>query len=164
MDDIIRIIVFLFFVWSIIGGLTSNKNKKKKTPAQRIPNNYRGKVNRPLPPTSKPPEEILEDLFGFKIPKSDEQYESYENKDLEKEVEDLESTKQTMTQWNIDYDKLTALEKEQKNLTVDVSDINYSQKKVSPTNEIVNKIKNKSSLKDAIIISEILNKPKALRR
>ncbi len=162
MDDIIRILVFIFFVWSIIGGLKSDK--KKKLPPDKLPQNYRGKAKRPLPSYNKPPEEILGDLFGFKVPKSEEYSDSYESKDLEKEVDDFEKINRvTKTQWDLDYDNFSTFENEQKI----VLNHSYEIKQTNKTNYskvITNKLKNRSSLKDAIIISEILNKPKSLRR
>ncbi len=164
MDDLIRILVFIFFVWSIIGGLKSDK--KKKLPQNKLPENNSGKVRKPLPSYNKPPEEILGDFFGLKIPKSEEYSDSYESKDLEKEVDDLEKLNQvTKSQWDLDYDKITSSENEPleilnisyENNQVEKSRLNYSK-------VIINKLKNRSSLKDAIIISEILNKPKSLRR
>lgn len=164
MDDLIRILIFLFFVWSIIGGIKSDK--KKKAPQRKVPENFKGKVKQPLP-SYKPPEEILSDMFGIKIPKTDEYSESYESKDLEKEVDDLENSKQVLSkQWNVDYDKLSSLENLQNQQIVEDYSIQLKNKKqkTNYSKVIIEKMKNRSSLKDAIIISEILNKPKSLRR
>ncbi|MEW6006367.1 MAG: hypothetical protein AB1695_13750 [Stygiobacter sp.] len=164
MDDLIRILIFIIFVWSIIGGLKSDK--KRKLPQNKLPQNYGGKEKKPLPSYNKLPEEILGEMFGIKIPKSEEYSESYETKDLEKEVVDLENSKQeAKTQWDLDYDKITFTDNlQKKDLNVSY-EINQAEKvKLNYSKVIIDKLKNKSSLKDAIIISEILNKPKALRR
>lgn len=162
MDDLIRILVFIFFVWSIIGGLKSDK--KKKIPQKKLPQNYRGEAKKTLPSYNKTPDQILGDLFGIKIPKGEEYSESYESQDIEKEVDDIKKLDQiTKTQWDLDYDNFSAFENEQKNVLNHSYEIKKTNK-ISQSKVIIEKLKNKSSLKDAVIISEILNKPKALRR
>lgn len=163
MDDIIRIIVFIFFVWSIIGSLFSNKNKKKDTPQRKYRRNYSGKEYQSLPSSSKTPEDILGEIFGNKLPNSMD----YDNKpnNVELENENLEKNEKSITQWNIDYDKLSSLEEDERILKKEIEkDFNSTTiTQLSSKNIVKEKIKNKNSLKDAIIISEILNKPKALR-
>lgn len=167
MDDIIQIIVVLFFIWSIFGSIS----KKKKEEQKKFPQKPTGKAGRPLPSSSqRSSEEILGEIFGMKIPKPVPDYtyqNNYEDVDIEKDAKDLEETPTDYKNdaWNIDYDKQAKLENNLKALEPDSSipDL-VPDPRCAVSNRIKRKIKNSSTLKDAILISEILNKPKSLRR
>jgi len=160
MDDIIKVLFFLFFLWSLIGPIFSKKEKDQKRERQ-IPKRPEGKAKRTLP-SKKPSNEVLEELFGLKLPSQTESYNyDFEKEDLEKINKPLEDSL-TNQQWNIDYDKSSSLENDAK-ILVEEKPITASPQRNYAT-DIKRKIKSKSSLKDAIIISEIINKPKSLRR
>lgn len=154
MDDLIKVIFFLFLLWSLIGPIIS-KNKKQKE-RNHIPKDPEDKARKPLPSN-----EVLEELFGLKLPREFENNFELEKEDLEKSVKPLETTFDKQ-QWDIDYDKIASLEKDFKILQE--NKIISTTTKSNYAFDIKRKIKSKSSLKDAIIISEIINKPKSLRK
>ncbi|MFA7420716.1 MAG: hypothetical protein WCZ90_13610 [Melioribacteraceae bacterium] len=176
MDNIFQIIIFIFVIWSIIGsalGKKKTQNKQQPMP-RRIP---REGSNNPSPNYRQTSQDVLEDILGFKIPKTEDEYPTrvnYELEDLEKSSQDLEKDTQEAYKRNkyeqaleeFDYDKLGSLEDMPLQQTkVETSDA-YSQKYTtySQTSQMRGKFRNKTSIRDAVILSEILNKPKALRR
>ncbi len=175
MDNIFQIIIFIFVTWSIIGSAFGKKKTQNKQPLpRRIP---REGSNNPSPNYRQTSQDVLEDILGFKIPKTEDEYgtlANYELEDLEKSSQDLEKDTQETNKRNkyeqaleeIDYDKLGSLEEIPLQQTkIETSDA-YSQKykAYSQTSQIRGKFRNKTSIRDAVILSEILNKPKSLRR
>jgi ribosomal protein L15 len=176
MDNIFQIIIFIFVIWSIIGsalGKKKTQNKQQPMP-RRIP---REGSNNPSPNYRQSPQDVLEDILGFKIPKTEDEYSTgtnYELQDLEKSSQDLEKDTQEVNMRNkyeqaledIDYDKLGSLEDMPLQQTKAETSDAYSQKYTtySQTSQMRGKFRNKTSIRDAVILSEILNKPKALRR
>lgn len=176
MDDFIQIIVFLFFIFSIFGSLLGKKKPQQKRP-QRIPQRRPGeRTSSPSPRTQYSTNEVLEELFGVKLPKTGNEYPNmgrdYESMDVESRSPSLESSSleysvQGVEQKDIpdiDYDTESSLETSIIS-TMKISSESYEKKSTrSVGTEIRKKIKSASTFKDAIIISEIINKPKSLRR
>lgn len=175
MDNIFQIIIFIFVIWSIIGSAFGKKKPQNKQPLpRRIP---REGSNNPSPNYRQTPQDVLEDILGFKIPKTEDEYSTganYELEDLEKSSQDLEKDSQEVYKRNkyeqaleeIDYDKLGSLEEMPLQQTKAETSDAYSQKYTvySQTSQLRSKFNNKTSIRDAVILSESLGKPKALRR
>jgi len=176
MDNIIQLIVFFFIIYSILAPILGKK-KSQKVKGQ-IPSKYPGDVDvKTSPPTST--RDIFEEMLGFKIPKSEDEYQGSESqtsnsKDLEMtsvdydtdvkiDYKDLE-TDQTIP--DIDYDKLPSQESVPKKLessfTTKVLDsaIPFNNKTIA----IKQLLSNTKTLRDLFLMSEIINKPKALRK
>ena len=167
MDNFFQLLIFLFIIYTVINSLFGKK--KPQRPPQNIPQRRSGGDDCTAPPSSKDATtDILQDLFGFKIPKTGGDYGeggSYGN--LERETQGAESQSSSAPVMpDIDYDKLPSLESAQVATTSEDLHKVYEIKTASAsrTTEIKEKIRDPRSIKDLIIISEILNKPKALRR
>jgi len=176
MDNIIQLIVFFFIIYSILAPILGKK-KQQKTRKQ-IPGDYQGDVRKTGSSPRSSGTDILEDILGFKIPKTDDEYEgySYENEynqkqkyskdydtDLTINYKNLEQESKTV---DLDYDKLSASEikqkqQSQKKITVTYSKLKTENKKA---NDIRKKLTNPSSFREIFLITEILNKPKAFRK
>ncbi|MEW6194836.1 MAG: hypothetical protein AB1521_06760 [Bacteroidota bacterium] len=189
MDNIIEIIVFFFVIYSIFGSIFGKK-KSKRTNGSTQPENqkisyrrYDDKKTTYKKPTGN--QEILEELFGIKLPKTDNDYGT---RNVEAESRDLENAS-----WDPEREfeqKVTAREKyEYRNIEKAVPDIDYdltssleTMPKKKTMSEILHKqydykvvchsraknfkdklLKNQS-VQELIILSEILAKPKALRK
>jgi len=181
MDNIIEIIVFLFIIYSIFGSFFGKKKTQQKN-NNRIPGNN---------PTEGVPKrtssrqdnlETLEELFGFKLPRTEDpfpQQQSTKNSNSESNTWDPEkefytklnvrekSTKKPVEKSipNISFDKLNPIELRKKKQIVK-PETRKKEKSFyhNRSSDIRKKVNNPESIKEFIIISEILNKPKALRR
>lgn len=172
MDDIIRLIVFFFILYSIFGSFFGKKKKEQRTQKQ-FPQGGTGEVKQKTSPQPQyTAADILQDLFGVKLPKTDDEYDFPQRTNQQTDLEDNlpEQLKHTETEGriipDINYDKLPSLEVQQ-NVTVPVEkEIVYEPAPLfnKRTIELKKKIKNPATLKELYLISEILNKPKALRR
>ena len=175
MDNIFQIIIFIFVIWSIIGSVMGKKKTQNKQPLPRkIP---RGGSSAPSPNYRQTSQDVLEDILGFKIPKTEDEYPTrinYENEGLEKSSRDLEMDTEEVSARSkfekaiedIDYDRLGSLESIPLEQVKAEKNDAYSQKYTtySKTSQMKLNFKNKTIIRDAIIFSEILGKPKALRR
>lgn len=86
MDNIIELIIFLFIVYSIFSSFFGKKKPQQK-PQSEIPRN-RPTEGVPKRTSSRQDSiETLEELFGFKLPKTDDEFPQYKQT----------STKQTET-------------------------------------------------------------------
>ncbi|MCW8850647.1 MAG: hypothetical protein OQJ81_11760 [Melioribacteraceae bacterium] len=169
MEDYFQIIfIAIFIISSIISSL--NKKKKQQAKAAEVKNTGLPKEQFPSQREQKPANKILEELLGFKIeipepPQKEapisysEEEESWDPaKEFETQVEDGVS----------DYQKLNAQKKDQASqdrtkyqaFKKDAVNNKYIPKKVSKEKIL----SSKSNLKDYIVIQELLNKPKSLRR
>lgn len=187
MDNIIEIIVFFFVIYSILGSLFGKKKKQQKTsPSERsapdIPRQTRRVPQTGIPqrPSSQ---DILEELFGLKIPKPEEadpysrpenqenlEYQSWDpEKDFKKKVEEKEKYEYRNIEKeyaDVNYDKISTLEKTKKRQKPVIK----KQEPLTPvtlnkrTVEIRQKLRDPQSIRDLFIISEIINKPRALRK
>ena len=148
MDNIIDLLIILFFVFSAFGSLFKKKPESKRTAnstsKSKDPNRYASKSEKEY---SKNPYDIFD--FGQKeIPKEEnlnvEIFEDELSKRFEhskKSLEDLEL---------------------KKNVVVENESVLLI--KNAKQNKIIQMLRNKNSLKQAFILSEILGKPKALNR
>ena len=178
MDNLFELLIFFFVIYSI---LTPILNKKKRQNTERkVPQRYPGDVKKNTPPQPSP-RDIFEEMLGFKIPKSEDEYRNpvppssrsnnsempsidYDT-DLKVEYEDLETDRKMP---DIDFDKLTSTqieeikkkEEAQQSLGIYKSAKSLNKKTI----EIKQKLSNPSSFREIFLMSEILNKPKALRR
>lgn len=176
MDNLFTLIVFLFIIYSILAPLLGKKKPQSPQRQSQSNNNYGGDVNNTQTSPQSSPTDILEDFLGFKIPRTEEEYQptaktetdnynlqtvDYDT-DLKIEYKDLEKESKMP---DVDYDKLAFINSmpiEEDSLTTKVLTI------TQPFNErtlyIKRKLKEKNELRDVFLLSEIINKPKALRR
>lgn len=176
MDDIIQIIVFFFIIYSILAPILGKKKPQKAQ--KQIPADYQGDVRKTGSSPRSSGTDILEDILGFKIPKTGDEYEGYSiengynqqekyskdyDTDLKTNYKNLEQESKTVDQ---DYDKLSASAIKQKQLSQEKNRITYSQLKTAnkKANDIRKKLTNPSSFREIFLMAEILNKPKALRK
>lgn len=184
MDDIIQLIVFFFVIYSIVASLFGKKKTQEGETQKRTQSPYQTKGREKVYSKRQPSNaDVLEELFGFKIPKTEDKYRAAEydregidlekvSWDPEKEFKKKISAREAYEKRNIkktvpdiDYDKLSSLESAGKRTAVDHHKI-YEQKKSvnKKTEEIKRRLKSKPTIKEAFIVSELLNKPKAFRK
>ncbi len=182
MDNIFQLLIFLFVIYTIYNSLFGKK--KQQRPQNNFPRYETGEEEtKPSPkPRYSSTEDILQDLFGVKIPKSGDEYETYPQKNypsnLEIDLPEIEKESDTekrnipdinydkLISPGINYDKLISLEAQQNKTISDEPHLAYEvgfsfNRK---TNELKHKIKNHATLRELYLISEIINKPKAIRR
>ena len=164
MEDAIQIVFFIiFFIFSILS--SKNKNKKKKTNVPVQP----AKTKQNKSSQTKTQQEIFEDLFGLKT-----------EHDTQPVVIDTEPTTSSYKSWyagdnynKTNYDDASSfkekVQKTKEQLEKEKLEHEALKQKIKSThivkqNKYQKLLLNSSTLKEFIIISEILNKPKALRR
>jgi len=170
MDNLFQLLIFLFVIYTIFNAVMG---KKKQVPKQnRMPQENMGEVETDTSPRSQDSSaEILQDLFGFKIPRTGDEFENIPAEqypsNYQTDYQNVEETPLGQTDIpDIDYDNLPSIEY-QNNLAVPeelTSAYDISQKVNQRTVDIKQRIREPNSLKELIVISEILGKPKALRR
>jgi hypothetical protein len=182
MDNIFELLIFLFVIYSVVSSIF----KQKKQPNKKNPQTYQDynkgdEVEAPM----KKNDEVLEELFGFKIPKDYQQKtqpQPKKNESLETSSWDPESefdkkirTRETLTKRevekinkipNFSMEQITKLEAKAKKKIKD--DILFKPATVKKdTNKrntlITDKLRDSTNLRDAVILTEVLKKPKALR-
>ena len=171
MDNLFQLLIFLFIIYTIINAVMGKKKPQRTD--KEIPSERTGEVeSKTSPKPQYSSNDILQDLFGIKIPKTEDEYETYPRNrypsDLETDLPPIEN-EPNVEKGNlpdIDYDKLPSLEQQQ-NVTSS-TDLHSAYETNNSLNqrsiELIKKIKNPKTLKELYLISEILNKPKALRR
>jgi hypothetical protein len=216
MDSIIDYLIAFFFIVSILGGLFGDKNKKrkaeearKKARANERPDEtfseqkaYRNQsdddrfmtsgARKPAPESTRPPQksnkDILEEMFGVKMPKTDNwstiekpnQYGEVSTWDPEsefKESKKIEEQKKKIVDYDLAPSLETIYDAKSKYSNASRTDIfksksnsiaskveHFRSAKNNKVMAIRSKLDDNITLKDMIIITEILNKPKALRR
>lgn len=171
MDNIFQILIFLFVIYTIFNSLFGKK--KPQRPQNNFPRNETGEAEtKASPQTQYSSTDILQDLFGLKIPKPGGEYETYPQKNYPSNLEidlpeiEKESDSEKRNIPDINYDKLISLEAQRTKTLSDESHIAYEVgfSFNRRTNEIKQKIKNPTTLQELYLISEIINKPKAIRR
>jgi hypothetical protein len=171
MDNFFQLLIFLFVIYTIFNTVIGKKKSQKAD--NTLPQNNPQDGNSAKSPQPKYSSgDILEDLFGLKIPKTGGEYETYpQNKypsNLETELPEIDNQPgvEKFNTPDVDYDKLPSLELQQN--VVSTAEYHTAYEKSSNINprtiEIINKIKNPSTLRELYLISEILNKPKAFRK
>ncbi len=152
MDNIQDIIVFLFIAFSILSSLLKKKKKAEKG-------------NQPARPSAKKPVFNLEEMLGIQMPpeqqkeKTVSEVDAYflqnsQKKEIKKESEKTYSEKRAEK-----IKELESLKEKEKVIKTTVKTISSRSK----SSDFKKKILNVSSLKEYIIMNEILGKPLALR-
>ncbi|MFA7228505.1 MAG: hypothetical protein WC061_05670 [Melioribacteraceae bacterium] len=170
MDNLFQLLIFLFVIYTIINSVFG----KKKAPKieRKIPSENEGEADGNASPRSeKSSEEILQELFGFKIPKTGNDYprplETEYNSNPEYDLPKIENQSvESAVLPELDYDNLPSLEAGQTNLLLNEYHNAYEVKNESnkKTSDLLAKIRDPKTLRELILFSEILNKPKSLRR
>ncbi len=187
MDNIFEIIVFFFVIYSILGSIFGKKKPKKTNipsePMKPQTIYKRQDDNKVVLKKSQNNQDILEELFGIKLPKTDNDYENHNvektSPDLEhstwdpqKEFEQKVLTREKYEYRNIekvipdiDYDHQNSLEISKKKIKTAITN-HYEYKVISfeKARKIKEKLADKESIKELFVISEIIGKPKALRK
>ncbi|MEW6653065.1 MAG: hypothetical protein AB1394_06285 [Bacteroidota bacterium] len=171
MDDVIQVLIFLFVIWSLLGSAF-----KKKPEPQKQQQQNRQKSGTQKKTTNYSAKDVLEDIFGVPLPKTENEHQDHYGKrhspndydsDWQVEYRNLEKTKSVESKELslVDYDKLASLEVHGKTRRVKPAEIfTFNTSSTNErTREIKSKFKDINSIRDAVIIAEILNKPKALR-
>ena len=174
MEDYFQIIIIAIF---IISSIISSINKKKKQQAAKnnvpdIPSGSNAASKPTIKKKQKTSSEILEEMLGFKIeipePQKKEappiyaENDGYSSWDPSEEYEKVENSGLNNYQDKI-LAKKTDLEAD-KNKHKAFKDIVKKPKKNKAAKTKEKLFADKTSLKDYILIQEILNKPKALRK
>lgn len=186
MDNIFEIIVFFFVIYSILGSIFGKKKPKKTNipsePMRPQTIYKRQDDNKVVLNKSPNNQDILEELFGIKLPKTDD----HEIQNVEKTSPDIEHSTwdpqkefeqkvQTREKYeyrniekvipDIDYDYQNSLEISRKQIKTAIKS-HYDHKVISfeKARKIKEKLTDKESIKELFIISEIIGKPKALRK
>jgi hypothetical protein len=174
MDDIIQIVVFFFIIYSILAPLLGKRKSQKVN--KKVPPKYREDVRKERASSRLSSNDILEDILGFKIPKTENEYstsspenrsENYDLKtvdydtDLKVDYKNLETSSKMP---NVDYDKLPFMESIKTAESQPALVLDSSLKLNERATFLKYRIADKVELRDIFLIKEILDKPKALRR
>lgn len=186
MDNLLEIIIILFFVLSGINSLFGQKKKQRQKMEEKIPQDSPVKKEKKFP---KDEAELFETIFGIPKPTA-KTPDPFDEPDLEQRTYSQNENRDYENTWNPEDEfeksnnyRPSQAEKKQK-IFEEISRIDYdkqvpaksSAKEIVPFErnlkvqsnkgaiEIRRILKNKKSVKNSIIIAEILNKPKALRR
>ncbi len=174
MDNLLEYIIFFFVLWSLLSSVFGKKKQQQKPkPAQHRTGTTLQKEKQSYSST-----DIFEELFGMKIPKTGGEYpplpskhspQDYErNWETESETVSLEKTSEIKKEIKtVNFDTYSSLEtaKSTKRIQPLTTAIKVQTEQLSTrTLDIKKKIKKPSTLREMILISEILNKPKALRK
>ena len=159
MDSLFDVLIIFVIIFSIINSIFGKKKQQKKTSEQDV-----------TEPQKKKPDasDILEQIFGLPKPPepvttTPQQSTDYGTWNPEDEFKDSGNKHPGMG--DVDYDNLKSLEKmpiirdKKKEIVVELKKIDETNKK---RKEIIAKLSNPKSLKDYILFSEILGKPRAL--
>lgn len=176
MDNLFQLLIFLFVIYTIINAVFGKKKPQRTN--REIPRERTGEVESDTSlQTQYSSGDILQDLFGLKIPKTGGEYETYPQRypsNLETDLPDIDNQPEFDNQLEIekrnlpdvDYDKLPSLELQQN--VASSADYHTAYEVHSSLNqrtvEIIQKFRNPKTLRELFLISEILNKPKALRK
>lgn len=171
MDNLFQILIFLFVIYTILNSVFGKK--KPQGPRNNFPQGDSGEVESDTSPqTRNKSGDILQDLFGVQLPKSGDEYDNYSQKkydtDLETDLPNIEDQSEVEKKSipDINYDNLPAVELQQNKIVQD--DLNKAYEVgfgfTTRTIEIKQKIRNPKSLQELYLISEIINKPKSLRK
>ncbi len=184
MDNIIEIIVFFFVIYSILGSIFGKKKQQQKKNQQQykrpVPQQRRT-ATKPVPsqPSSQ---DILEELFGIKIPKPEEntgysttktaddlEYSSWDpEKDFQKKVEQRQNYKYRTIEKDIpdvNYDRIAALETTRKKVKTPEPIILKDKKETyKKALEVRQKLSEPRTVRELFLISEILLKPRSFRK
>lgn len=175
MEDFIQILVIVIFILSSLASSFKKKKKSQKVPgsSKQIPQQKPGVANT-NEPKKKSTEQILEELLGLKVdlpePQPREAQPSYA------EEQTWDPSKEFYENENIDNDVKNSYRDIVKDKKAELKKGSLKHRAFKDSPSIVSPhskrgkskarklIENQNSLKDLVVINEILNKPKALRK
>ena len=160
MENFIQIAIFLFIIYALFGSILGKK--KKAESENNIPESLEGEDQQKSSPSSSP-EDLLE-MFGFKIPKTGgEQVPEQTNLPAQQKMTRIEIEKSNVSTSKLTASTIAEDEKKEKDFKEQSKVYDTPRSINERANSIKETIKNSSSLRDLILISEILKKPKAYR-
>lgn len=154
MENFIQLLIFLFIIYFLFGSIFG----KKKPQDQTSEGSGAEGPKRPSPTT----EDVLE-MFGFKIPKTGGEYEQPLSQPEIKKKTRLEQIKLKAATSELTAPTVMEEVKEEKTFADNVKAYEAAQVSNERAASIKEKIKSPSTLRELILVSEILNKPKAFR-
>ena len=191
MEDLFQIIIIVIFIATSILSSIKKKKKAEASSAQKPkPRPIQNRVEtKNIPQKQKTGAEILEQILGFKLeipepPKKEAPNTSYDNVESYDTVDSYDKANSYDSTWNpeesyknktaqkvSEYQRKSDAVKDQllidkqkyKSNFGEVKDEDISKESISERSKILKLMSERENLKDYIIISEILNKPKALR-
>lgn len=166
MDNLIEYVIILFFIFSLLQPLLSKKKK------QQTGGGNQDEKSPDVQQRNSRATQTLEDLFGLSLPKTPDYNTGYGNVpdsehmtwDPAGEFKNIEGTKPKPLP-DIDFDKPQAksfIDSKRTEMAADF--LNQSVETESHADIIRTKLRNPLTIREIILISEILNKPRALRR
>lgn len=175
MDNFAEILFFiLFIIISLLSGRkkkSKSKSNKKSTLNKNQDVGYKKKVTQ-----SSNRSNILEELLGIKLPEQEPQkpevpdytpsneYVAYNKLSKEDEEKyEIENADGVSDYYNVENNEKNELESEKEKHRAFKTKTNFTDIEILK-NEIHSLIADRSNLQNYIIIQEILNKPKALRK
>ncbi len=175
MEDFIQILVFLLFIILTIASSRKKKSKSQTTAKPKVITDKQSVGQKPKV-VSKNKTNYLEELLGIQLPEPEPQntgvpsytqttpYNSYEKLSPEAEAEyEKENEDGVSDYYENEIDEKTELNTEKDKHKAFKTESSFAEvEKIR--HEINSMIADRSNLKNYIIIQEILNKPKALRR
>lgn len=170
MDNLFQLLIFLFVIYTIINAVFGKK--KPKSSEREIPWEGSREVESSTSPRPQYSSgDVLEDLFGIKLPKTGDEYETHPPTnyptDLEADLSEIydQNKIEKSDLPNIDYDNLPSLETQlDTSLSEDQSVYEVKRSINQKTTDLNQKFRDQKTLRELFLISEILNKPKALRK
>lgn len=155
MDNLFSLIIFLVIVYSVFNIIFGKK--KPQNNDTKIPTKPPGDARQKQSPDISTGD-LLQEILGFKIPKTENEYKIPIPQPVE--VPEAEKVSEVEIAENAPPELMEETKTDKSGPEKVQILINVSSKR---TLELKNKIKNPSSLKELYLISEILKKPKALR-
>jgi len=156
MDNFFQVLILLIIVYSVFANILSKK--KSENQKIEIPQNAKGENPDDASPQYSQ-DYIFGDIFGNKLPRQEENMRAnYETAYSQPDIKQADQKVQEQS---------PGLKNEIKEQTYSVDPpimVDVSRPTNIRTLELKKKIKNPATLREFILISEILNKPKALRK
>lgn len=173
MEDLFQILIIIFF---IVSSIASSMKKKKKQQSKKT-TSFPQQSEKPntIAKKQKSSAEVLEEMFGFKLelpePQKTEAPYKYSEENYSDTWNPESDFEEFSTEGKSDYaEKITEKKNEltndkQKHRAFKDENLQISKNsQIEPQSKFSKLFAQQSNLKDYIIIQEILNKPKALRR
>ncbi len=160
MDNLFQLLIFLFIIYSIFNVIFGKK--KTQGTGANVPGKPEGEGSTKSS-RSSPPTDLLEEMLGYKTRETNNEYQEPKPNTGSTWIPPVIET--GITDVKISEDSVPTPMDSNQTSSASPDQIKYSLASGNArTQELKYKIKNPSTLREFYLISEILNKPKALRR